>query len=73
MITVAILINGKPIMARSAVNHTTINLAGHCEYHVDDGTKIVFNPHRGAVALGIELLKTIKEPKARKRAVQMRC
>lgn len=62
MITVAILINGETIMARSAVNISKAD--GEPQfYKVDDGSVIVHNTNDGAVALAIELLKTIKEVK----------
>lgn len=64
MISVAIMINGNPIMARSAVNigrkHPE---AKGCVYEVDDGTKLTHDPDDGAVKLAIEMLKTIKEQK----------
>jgi len=62
MISVVILINGEPIMARSAVNIGKDN--GHqdaCKYKVDDGTFLVHKPHDGVVWLAMEMLKTIKE------------
>ena len=61
MLTVAILINGQPLMARSAVN-TGKQLGNGCMvYQVDDGSKIHHEPKRGAVKLAEKLLKTIKE------------
>lgn len=57
MITVAILINGQPIMARSAVNR----IAETGYYIGDDGSKIKHDPDDGAVKLAIKMLKTIKE------------
>ena len=65
MITVAILINGKTIMARSAVNVGTLKRTNVCEYRVDDGNIIHHAPDAGAVRLAIEMLKTIKETGAR--------
>jgi hypothetical protein len=59
MITVAILINGNPIMARSAVN--VRDLGVHCEYKLDDGNVLHHRPADGAVKLAIEMLKTIQE------------
>lgn len=55
MITVAILINGQPIMARSATN------IGNNKYSVDDGSVIEHDADAGAVPLAIKLLQTIKE------------
>ena len=60
MLTVAILINGQPLMARSARNIQSCN-DGTCLYFLDDGSYVRHNPNAGAVALAIELLKTIKE------------
>ena len=60
MITVAILINGQPIMARSAVNKGPHKVdQPECNYAVDDGSVIVHAPEDGAVALAIRLLETI--------------
>jgi hypothetical protein len=62
MISVAILINGKPIMARSAHRRTARHAKGKEQcYMVDDGTLVYHNPDDGAVALCIKLLQTIKE------------
>ena len=60
MITVAILINGHPLMARSASNKGESH-NGLTAYHVDDGSVVFHKQEDGAVALAIELLKTIKE------------
>ena len=60
MITVAILINGNPLMARSA-SHVTEGDDGHDEYHVDTGETIWLRPDEGAIALAKKLLDTIKE------------
>lgn len=60
MITVAILINGNPIMARSANN---IGKRKENKYKCDDGTIIEHNPDDGAVALAKKMLDTIKEVK----------
>lgn len=62
MITVAILVNGNPIMARSAVNIEELP-DGNCKYHCDDGTIIIHKPGNGAVNLAKKLLDTIKENK----------
>jgi hypothetical protein len=61
MLTVAILINGHPIMARSAVNTGKTLVDGCVVYSVDDGSKIHHRPENGAVKLAEKLLKTIKE------------
>jgi hypothetical protein len=61
MLTVAILINGQPVMARSAMN-TGKTLGNGCVvYEVDDGSKVHNHPENGAVKLAVKLLKTIKE------------
>lgn len=63
MITVAILINGQPITARSAsrkgkvVDNKDSDLY---RYAVDDGSFIRHRQKDGAVKLAIEMLKTIK-------------
>jgi hypothetical protein len=63
MITVSILINGNPIMARSAVNKGPQKGMNKkfCRYEVDDGSDVYHNPDDGAVKLAIKLLKTICE------------
>ncbi len=63
MITVAILINGQPIAARSAVNTGITDNKGITKYKNDDGLTILHNPKDGAVKLAIKMLKTIKEVK----------
>lgn len=64
MISVSIFINGKPIFTRSAVNVTPQPLPPGDEKHlykVDDGSFIRHQRNKGAVALAIQMLKTIKE------------
>lgn len=61
MLSVAITINGNPIMARSAVNRGQKNKQGEELYRVDDGSGLWHNPDDGAVALAMKLLATIKE------------
>lgn len=64
MITVAIIINGHPLMARSAYRIKEPYMKGDsAEYRVDDGTTILHNPEQGAVELAKKLLETIKEEK----------
>lgn len=58
--SVVILINGRPIMARSATRIKG-DPDGRAVYQVDDGSKINHEPKDGAVKLAIEMLKTIKE------------
>lgn len=59
MITVAILINGRPIMARSAVNKGRC-ADGGCRYELDDGSVLYHEPADGAIPLAVAMLKTIK-------------
>ena len=61
MISVAIMINGNPIMARRAVNKVIKDDDNKTKYLVDDGSIIYHNQDDGAVELAIKLLKTIKE------------
>jgi len=63
MITVAILVNGQPIAARTAVNTGKSDYKGVTEYKNDDGSTIYHHPKDGAVKLAIKMLKTIKEVK----------
>lgn len=64
MITVAILINGNPVMARSATRIKDASpLSKLAHYKVDDGSIIKHDPDKGAIPLAIALLKTIKESK----------
>lgn len=60
MISVAIMINGNPIMARSAVNKGKM-IYNKCKYNCDDGSVIYHNPDDGVVELAKLLLDTIKE------------
>ena len=60
MITVAILINGNPIAARSAVNIEEC-ASGYHKYKLDDGKTLLHRREDGAVKLAIEMLKSIKE------------
>jgi len=60
MITVAILINGQPLTARSAVNTGKTLENGCTVYKVDDGSEIHHKREDGAVKLCAKLLKTIK-------------
>lgn len=59
MITVSIMINGKPIFTRSARNIDNHYNDGPNRYKVDTGKIIEHNEQEGMVALGIKLLKTI--------------
>lgn len=61
MLTVAILINGQPLVARSAVNQCRMNDSGETAYRVDTGAIIYHRPEEGAVELAKKLLDTIYE------------
>lgn len=64
MLTVAILINGQPRMARSVVNREKgpiLSPDAVCDYDCDDGTVIQHRQGDGAVQLAIKALNTIKE------------
>lgn len=63
MITVAILINGNPIMARSAVNTGKLkrNGKGETVYRTDCGKNIYHKREDGAVALAHQLLDAIED------------
>jgi hypothetical protein len=57
VLTVSILINGRPLHTRSVVNRLD-ELGG---YVCDDGTLIEHDPADGAIALAIKALRTIRE------------
>lgn len=63
MITVAILINGQPIYARTAVNTGRQLKDGRTAYSLDDGRTIYHHREARAVNLAIKMLRTIKETK----------
>lgn len=60
MITVSILINGQPILTRSAVNKGK-GTKTKCKYQLDDGNTILHDPNDGAASLAIKMLGCIKE------------
>jgi len=63
MITVAILINGQPILTRSARNIGLANdLTGAHKYKVDDGRMLTHHRGDGALALAKRMLDGIEEP-----------
>ncbi len=64
MITVAIYINGCPILVRSAVNQLHEDEDGLTMYEVDDGTILRHKPDDGAVDLARAMLDTIVDPRA---------
>jgi hypothetical protein len=59
MITVAILINGNPIIARSC--HKIEGIEGKCKYKVDDGRIIEHDYNDGAIPLAIKMLEGVIE------------
>ena len=61
MISVVILINGYPVMARSAFRLSDNGENKENEYQVDTGEKILHVPADGAIPLCKALLDTIKE------------
>lgn len=61
MITVVILINGKPIVSRSAVNRGDLP-DGRTRYEVEDGSEIRHLRAAGAVPLAIEMLQALRSP-----------
>lgn len=65
MITVAILINGHPITARSASNISPVQSDPRKVNHylTDAGDRIEHVPDDGVVALAIKMLQTIEEIK----------
>lgn len=65
MITVAILINGKPIYARTCVNRSGKDVKSDKtnKYLCDDGKWIKHIPKDGVVKLTKKMLDTIKEVK----------
>jgi len=61
MITVSILINGKPIFTRSAINNGNINSKGETKYITDGNDPIRHKREDGAVKLAKKMLDTINE------------
>jgi len=60
MISVAIMINGNPILARSAVRGISDGEGGY-NYKLDDGQVIQHKLDDGVIKLAIKMLETIKE------------
>jgi hypothetical protein len=60
VITVAILINGQPIVAKNAINQALENDKGEIAYKTDSGEIIWHQRSAGAVALAHKLLDGIK-------------
>jgi len=63
MITVAILINGHPIVAKNAVNQNETDSKGRTKYLTDSGEIIWHERKEGAVALAKKLLNGIRNDK----------
>lgn len=63
MLTVAILINGNPIVAKNAINQIEQNEKGETAYKTDSGEIIYHHRDDGAVALAKKLLDTIRNDK----------
>lgn len=61
MISVVILINGNPIMARSAVNKMERNESGETKYVTDCGKTLWHHRDAGAVPLAHKMLDCIAE------------
>lgn len=72
MITVAILINGNPIVAKNAVNQGRRNRKGETAYKTDSGEIVWHDPEEGAVALCHKLLSTIRNDECPKRRERKR-
>lgn len=60
MLTVAILINGQPIVAKNAVNQGKRNEKGETLYLTDSGEELWHQRGAGAVELAHRLLDTIR-------------
>lgn len=63
MITVAILINGNPIVTSNAVNKGVLNKKGQTKYVTDCGDVLWMDRETGAVDLAKKLLDTIRNDK----------
>jgi hypothetical protein len=59
MFTVAILINGNPIFARTAVNQAKRNDKGQTMYRLDTGQIVWHDRDAGPIELAKQLLDTI--------------
>lgn len=69
MITVQILINGKALIVRSAVNTGPSNLDPSGDLHryeVDDGRWLAHRRSEGAVKLAMMMLEGIRDPGRKK-------
>lgn len=63
MITVAILLNGNPLVARNAINQGRTNERGETAYLTDSGVTLWHRRDAGAVELAKRLLDEIKNDK----------
>lgn len=63
MLTVAILINGNPIVAKNAVNKMEKNERGETKYLTDSGEIIWHDGNDGAIVLAKKLLDLIRNDK----------
>lgn len=68
MITVAILINGQPLLARAATNQGRTNSVGETLYRTDAGVHVWHRRDEGAIALAKKLLDTIDDEGTRRKA-----
>lgn len=64
MITVAILLNGNPLVARNAINQAEWNEIGETKYLTDSGEVIWHKREDGAVKLAHRLLDLIRNDDA---------
>lgn len=60
MMTVAIFLNGNPLVAKSVVNEGFNSDTGKHSYRLDSGEVILHDRDAGAIALAIEMLKYIR-------------
>lgn len=67
MITVAILINGQPIVAKNAINQKKTNHRGETKYLTDSGEVLWHARDGGAVKLAHMLLDTIRNEQKEER------
>ncbi len=72
MITVAILINGQPIVAKNAVNLMEKDGQGRTAYKTDSGEIIYHARNAGAVALAKMLLDTIRNDEPTSESTQQK-
>lgn len=61
MITVSILLNGRPVYTRTAVNTLKKKPNGDSIYSLDDGNTIAHDNEDGVISLAHQILNTIKE------------